>query len=148
MVPASALPRRRPVTRVGRRSPSGERGSATVELAVIFPVFLILLFTGVQAALWYHARSLCLSAAQAGLRAGRVDGAGPAEGQAAAQSFLIRVADDSITDTQVSATATTSTLRVEVRGTAPKVIPIPGLSFTVTQSAEGGRDRFTTPDQP
>ena len=135
--------------RRGRRRPwAADRGSLTVELAIIFPVFLVLLFIGVQAALWYHARSLCLSAAQAGLRAGRVQGAGPAEGQAAAQSFLIRVADDSVTNTEVTASATAATLRVQVRGTAPKVIPLPGLSFTVSQSATGGRDRFTTPESP
>lgn len=142
----SATQRR--VHRTRRWRLGAERGSATVELAVIFPVFLILLFIGVQAALWYHARSLCLSAAQAGVRAGRVQGAGPDEGTTAARNFIIRTGGDSVSDTQVSASATVATLRVEVSATAPKVIPLPGLSFTVTQSAEGGRDRFTTPDSP
>ena len=37
---------------------------------MLFPAFLLLLFGGVQAAEWYHVRSLCLAAAD-GRMAGR-----------------------------------------------------------------------------
>src|SRR3954462_14682789 len=55
----------------GRRR-SGERGAASVELAVTFPVVLLLVMTLIQAALWFYARSIALGAAQEGAREGRV----------------------------------------------------------------------------
>ena len=45
-----------------------EAGSTTLELVVIFPVVLLLIFGIVQTAVWYHARTLAMLAAQDGLR--------------------------------------------------------------------------------
>ena len=46
----------------------GQVGSATLELVVIFPVVLLLIFGIVQAAVYYHGRTLAMLAAQDGLR--------------------------------------------------------------------------------
>jgi len=122
-----------------------DRGSATVEVAVLFPAFLVLLFAGVQGAEWYHARSVCLAAADAGVQAARSAGVGPAEGKAAAVAFLARVGGGSVSDVTVStAGSTTTVVRVRVTGTAPRVLPIPGLAMRITQSAEAPREVFTT----
>ncbi len=43
-----------------------------MELAVTFPVVLLLVMTLIQAALWFYARSVALGAAQEGAREGRV----------------------------------------------------------------------------
>ena len=57
----------------GRRSE--ERGAASVELAVTFPVVLLLVMTLIQAALWFYARSIALGAAPVALWAGQTDAA-------------------------------------------------------------------------
>jgi hypothetical protein len=117
-----------------------------VEIAVLFPAFLALVFTGVQAAEWYHARSLCLAAADAGVRAGRPAAAGPGQARAAALGFLARVGGSTVAGPAVStAGSTTRLVRVQVSATAPRVLPIPGLSLRVTQTAQAGKETFSVP---
>ena len=79
---------------VARRQLSGERGAASVELAVTFPVVLLLVMTLIQAALWFYARSVALGAAQEGAREGRVQPASTARAQSAAEGFLDQTAED------------------------------------------------------
>jgi Flp pilus assembly protein TadG len=143
--------RSRPATTRRRRSlapgvaHSGERGSVTVEHAILFPVLLVLLLSAVQAALWWHTRNVALAAAQAGVAAGRSAGATPDQAVPAATSF-IRRAGAGLTDITVTTGGTTATtIRVQVGVTAPRVLPIPGLTLHITQTAEAGRERFTTP---
>src|SRR3712207_8131812 len=64
---------------------TGERGAASLELAVVFPVVLLLVMTLIQAALWFYARSVALGAAQEGAREGRVQPASTARAQSAAE---------------------------------------------------------------
>ena len=113
---------------------------------MLVPAVLVLLFTGVQAAEWYHVRSLCLAAADAGVRAGRPPAAGLGEARAAAAGFLARVGGSTVADAAVSTAGSTPTLvRVQVSGTVPRVLPIPGLSLRVSQSAQAGKEKFSTP---
>lgn len=129
------------------RSLRGDRGSTTLELVIVFPVFLAIVFSAVQAAMWWHARNLCLSAAQTGLQAGRVSGGSPAAAQDSAHAFLTRTGGSAATDPQVRVVSTSGTLRVEVSATALRVFPIPGMDLHLTQVAEGPREVFTTPRQ-
>ena len=123
----------------------GDRGSATVELAVLFPVFLALVFGGVQAAEWYHVRSLCLAAADAGVQTGRRTGATDAEASAAAAAFLTRAGGGTADAPAVSTAGSSPALvRVEVSASVPRVLPLPGLKMRVTQSSRATREVFTT----
>ena len=120
-------------------------GSATLEIAIIGPVLLLLIFTIVQAALWFYARNLALAAAQEGVSAGRGYGSSASIGVTRARSFLDRTAQDSLQATTVSSTGSTATrIRIEVRGRSLSVLPgVPGIA--VTQSAQGPVERFTVP---
>lgn len=121
-----------------------ERGSETVETAVLIGLALVVMISVVQAALWWHTRSLCLHAASTGLQVARSWGADPGAGEQAAGSFLARAPSAATSPaTTVETTATEVTVRVSA--TAPQVLPIPGLHFRVTQSANAARERFTTP---
>ena len=131
------------------RRESADRGSATVELAVVFPAFLLLLFTGVQAAEWYQARNLCLAAARQGVQVARTTTGTTADGRAAARAFLARAGGSAVSDPQVSSAGSTPTLvRIQVSATAPTVLPIPGLHLRVSQVSESGKERFITGSQP
>lgn len=119
----------------------------TVEVAVLFPAFLLLVFGGVQAAVWYHARSLCLAAADAGARAARPTTATPAAGRTAAEAFLGH-ASGGLSDVTVSTSGSTPAMvRVQVSGTVPRVLPIPGLTLRVSQSAAMPREVWTVDGQ-
>jgi Flp pilus assembly protein TadG len=127
----------------------GERGAATVELAVLFPVFLLLIFGGVQAAEWYYVRSLCLAAAQAGVHTGHARGATDADARQAAADYLTRTGASTAANAAVSTAGSTPTaVRVEVSADVPRVIPLPGLSIRVTQSARVPREIFSTGTAP
>jgi len=127
-----------------------DRGSATVELAVLFPAFLALLFTGVQAAEWYQARNLCLAAARHGVQVARTTTGTAAQGRDAAQAFLTRASGaGAVSDPEVSSDGSTPTrVRIQVNATSPRVLPIPGLHLRVSQASEAGKERYTTDSQP
>lgn len=123
-------------------------GSVSLEIAILGPALLLLIFSIVQAGLWFHSRSLALAAAQEGVNAARAYQADPATGTSRARLFLTEHAGDSLTATRITSTGTTPTqIRIQVRGRALSVLPgIPGL--TVNQAAEGPVEQFTTASRP
>ena len=127
---------------VVRRRMSGERGAASVELAVTFPVVLLLVMTLIQAALWFHARSIALGAAQEGAREGRVQPASTARAGTAAEDFLEQTASDLLTGRTVTVAGSPTSIEVTVTGTSLSLFP--GLSgWSITQSAIGPVERPT-----
>lgn len=127
------------------RDRGSDRGSATLEIAILGPALLALIFVLIQAGLWFYARSLALAAAQEGVTAARAYTAGPTAGTTRVQAFLAEQAGDSLLGSSVSTTGTTATtVQVTVTGRALSVLPgIPG--FAVSQSAHAERERFTVP---
>ena len=124
--------------------PGRDRGSATLEVSILAPVLLLVVFTIIQVGLWSYARSLALGAAQEGVAAGRAYQASAEAGRARAQAFLDATAGDSLVGSVVTTSATAGSLRVEVTGRALSVLPgVPGLP--VRQRAEGPLERFTAP---
>ena len=122
-----------------------QAGSVTLEVAILGPALLLLIFTIVQASLWFYARSLAQSAAEEGVNAGRVYGAPATAGIARAQAFLDQHATDTLTDTSISTAGTTATqVSVQVTGHALSVLPGVG-GMTVTQTAVGPIERITPP---
>ena len=121
-----------------------DRGSATLEISILAPVLLLVVFTIIQVGLWSYARSLALGAAQEGVAAGRAYGAPTQAGRLRAVAFLASFAGDSLVDGTVTSTVDVANVRVEVRGRALSVLPgVPGLP--VRQHAQGPRERFTAP---
>ena len=111
---------------------------------MLFPAFLVLVFGGVQAAEWYHVRSLCLAAADAGVQAGRTTGATDADARQAAAGFFTRAGGGTADASAVSTAGSSPALvRVEVSASVPRVLPLPGLSMRVTQAAQSAREVFT-----
>ncbi|WP_299956511.1 TadE/TadG family type IV pilus assembly protein [uncultured Modestobacter sp.] len=125
-----------------QRRLSSERGAASVELAVTFPVVLLLVMTLIQASLWFYARSVALGAAQEGAREGRVQPASTARAQSAAEGFLDQTAQDLLTGRNVTVSGSPSSIEVTVTGTSLSLFP--GLSgWSVTQTAVGPVERPT-----
>lgn len=125
-----------------------ERGSSSVEFAILFPIIVALLFAGPQLALWYFAREAADAAAHAGARAASVSGAAGGAGQAAADQYLARLGTGAITRYSVAEQDTPTTVTVHVSAEVPNVIPLPGFSPTVDVTVSRGKERFTTPDSP
>ncbi|MFI6331512.1 TadE family protein [Micromonospora chersina] len=129
----------------GRLAAGGpERGANPVELAVVMPAILVLLFASIQLAVWFVARSTALNAAQTGVNAQRALQAPPDAGRDRATTFL-RAAGDWLVDWQSpgpTCTATATEVTCTVSGRSLSVIP--GVRFAVSQSAHGPVERWTT----
>src|SRR3954468_22974898 len=97
-----------PVARAGMATPRGksDRGSSSVEFAILFPIIVALLFAGPQLAMWYFAREAADAAAHAGARAASVNGAAEGAGREAADQYLVRLGTGSITRYSVAEQAT------------------------------------------
>lgn len=137
------------VTATRRRLVGGdrERGANPVELAVMMPLILVLLFASIQIAAVFLARSTALNAAQSGVNAQRTYQAGGGAGVNSATGFLNAaggwlvgwetpgptcvVIND---DTEVTCTVSGRSLSV-----------VPGVDFAVQQTAHGTVERVTTP---
>ncbi|TVZ84784.1 TadE family protein [Streptomyces sp. BK340] len=123
-----------------------DRGDASIQMAIIFPVVLLATIAVIQASMWYFARQIALTAAREGATAARAYQAGPGDGAARARSVLERTAGDSLRGYSVSVSSDGQRVRVEVSGTAMSMIP--GLSgLQVTQSASGPVERWTVPGE-
>ncbi|MEU5903715.1 TadE family protein [Micromonospora sp. NPDC047527] len=144
----AAFPRwRRTVDTVRRRLAAGdrERGANPVELAVMMPLILLLLFASIQVAAVFLARSTALNAAQSGVNAERLYDASDGAGAASATRFLTANGGWLVgwNRTGPSCVATEVDVTCTVRGRSLSVVP--GVDFAVQQTAHGTVERVTTP---
>ena len=119
-------------------------------MVIILPALLLLIFLGIQFALWFHASHEALAAAQEGARAARVANAtNPATARAAEQAgedtanrFLSGVAPTLLSNTSVRATISGGydRVRVEVKGDGITIVP--GFTVKISEHSEGPVERF------
>ncbi|MEV0006052.1 TadE family protein [Micromonospora sp. NPDC050980] len=121
-----------------------ERGANPVELAVMMPAILVLLFGSIQVAVWFVARSTALNAAQSGVNAQRSFDAAPGAGRDQAITFLRRSGDWLVGWDRAGPTCvrTATEVTCTVRGRSLSVVP--GVDFEVVQTAHGPTERWTT----
>jgi Flp pilus assembly protein TadG len=118
----------------------GDRGGAAVELAIIWPALLVLIFGAVQAATYFTARTVALTAAQTAVTVERAYDAETGDGRAAAEVFLDG-AGDWLSGVQVSEPRYTADgVSYTVTGNALSLVP--GTSWRISQTAHGTLERF------
>jgi len=107
-----------------------------VEHIIVYPMLLLLIFAAVQSGVWWHARNMALSAAESGVREGRVAGSAQV-GVDAAQDYLDQIANDTFTDVDVSSAGSgPDEVQVTVTGTVPSLF-MGLIDLQVSQSASG-----------
>jgi len=127
----------------GQRWGAGDRGSASLELVVVFPVLLLLMFGGIQGALYYYGRSIALAAAQEGSRSAAAQNGSLGAGNAAAITFITRAGGtDVLQGSQVSSSRSATDATVTVHGSSLSILPFWG-GPTITQSASAPLERLT-----
>lgn len=118
----------------------GERGGVqSTEFVLIAPALILVIFGGMQVAVWYHAKDVVLSAAQTAADVERV--AGRSGGGAAAAAAVAE--RGGVDDVSVGVDRGAQLVTVTVRGRADMFIDLP-LS-TITQTVTVPRERVTTP---
>jgi hypothetical protein len=121
-----------------------ERGANPVELAVVMPAILVLLFASIQAAAWFVARATALNAAQSAVNAQRVHQAPPGAGEARAHAFLTAAGDWLVGWRDPGPGCVTGDTEVTCTVTGDSLSVIPGVRFPVRQTAHGTVERWTT----
>ena len=128
-------------SRSSRRA--GERGSVSIEQVLLLSVLFGVMFLGMQAALFYHARTVAIAAAEEGARAAGARGGTVGAGTKAAADFVATAGGDGVLKAaSATGSRTPTTATVTVTGQAMSVIP--GWTLTITQSATMPVERLTT----
>jgi Flp pilus assembly protein TadG len=134
--PRLTLSRR--ISVAGRR----ERGSASIQMVMLAPALFSVMFLGMQGALFYHARTVAIAAAQEGARTAGAENGSEGGGILDAYSFVAAAGGEGvILGAQISGARTATTATVTVTGHCMSVIP--GWSPAITQTASVPVERIT-----
>ena len=127
---------------IGRTAIRRERGSSSIQMVILMPALFSIMFLGMQGALYYHARTVAIAAAQEGARAAGGQNGTAADGISAASSFVSDAGGkDVLPGAHVTGGRSATTATVTVTGTSLSVIP--GWSPAVSQSASVPVERIT-----
>ena len=137
--------------RAGRRS---ERGASSLELAILAPTIMALIFVSIQTALWLYGRSVALNAAQEGvsrLRMVQPTQYSPAIGEkvrADIEAYAQQLGGNSLGDANVDSPAYNDPEgQVSFTVTGETISLVPGLTLTVSRTATGPIEQFEADDE-
>jgi Flp pilus assembly protein TadG len=126
----------------GRTAAGRERGSSSIQMVILMPALFSIMFLGMQGALYYHARTVAIAAAQEGARAAGSQNGTAGDGISAASSFVSDAGGkDVLPGAHMTGSRSATTATVTVTGTSLSVIP--GWSLAVSQSASVPVERIT-----
>jgi Flp pilus assembly protein TadG len=125
-----------------RHALHGERGALAVELAVVFPVLLLLVWIGFQLAFVFLANRVALAAAEEGARRARSYAGSAAAGDARAHRFLAQLDSNVLLQPRVRAYRTSERAGVVVEGQTQQLVPGLGMVLHVRRAVEGPVERF------
>ena len=119
-----------------------ERGSSSIQMVMLMPALFSIMFLGMQGALYYHARTVAIAAAQEGARAAGSQNGTAAGGISAASSFVSDAGGrDVLPGAHMTGGRSATIATITVTGTSLSVIP--GWSPAVSQSASVPVERIT-----
>ena len=135
MEDAGALGHAPSISPTGRSRTRDEAGFSALEMAILFPVTLFIVFGIVQFGIWYHANDVARAAAQEAVRSASAYQATNNDGTAAANQVLDQDAKGLIIHTSVSVSRGGSVATVTVTGDALQVLPFISLPVKVKATA-------------
>ena len=124
--------------RRAQRGATSDRGEATAQLVILTPILILLVFLGIQAAIYFHAANVAAAAASQGAAAGSRRGSGIAEANAAARDTLSDLGDSG--DAQTVAEQDAAFVRVTVQVDVPRILPF--FPESVSRTAIEPNERF------
>jgi Flp pilus assembly protein TadG len=120
-----------------------ERGSASLELALVAPALMLLVLGVLQFGLWYHAQNVVETAAMEGARVAAAEDGSAGAGKTRALEVLEDGLGQAASDQGATASIDQGSASVHVTAQMPGLLPIPGLrSFALSSEATVFRERF------
>jgi Flp pilus assembly protein TadG len=124
------------MTRLGR----GERGAATVEVVLLFPAMILMVWIALGAGMYHWGRTAALNAAQTGAAAAAPGDGTLADCEQAARDMAATVGD-ALSSLRISCTLTATTATATVSGSVLSLVP--GWTPSLTQTATVPVERLT-----
>lgn len=131
---------------------SRERGASAVELAIVAPIFLALIFFTLQVGLFAYGRTVAVQAAREGVSQLRL-AQDPSEYSAvrvtveqSVARYATSVGRETLLDPEVTSAYDAAEGRVEVTVSGRVISLVPGLDLQATAGASGTVERFEDPD--
>ena len=112
-----------------------DAGFSALEMAILFPLTLFIIFGIIQFGIWYHANDVARAAAQEAVRSASAYHATQSDGTQAANLVLSQNAKGLIINTRVACSRGTAVATATVTGHALQVVPFIPLSVKATASA-------------
>ena len=123
-----------------RPSPSArpDRGEATTQMVILTPILILLVFLGVQSAIYFHAANVATAAASQGAATGAPAGAVASSVVAAAQRTVTELGGHTAHQPSVALSDRFVVVSVEV--SVPRIVPF--FPSSVTRTMLEPRERF------
>jgi len=134
--------------RLRLRRPASERGSSSLELALLAPGLLLLTLLIVQTAFWFHARQVAQAAVEQGARATRAYQGTEDRGRRVTTDYFGRLGGPKVTEAPPNVNASRGATNVTVTLTTTSVKVIPFWSWPVVVRAGGPIEQFQPPAGP
>ena len=115
-----------------------DRGEATTQLVVLTPLLILLVFLGIQTAIYFHAANVAAAAASQGAAAGAPIGASPNDAAAVAGQTIADLQGDAVGAPVVSSGGGFVEVTVEIA--VPRIVPF--FPASVRRSAIEPIERF------
>lgn len=131
-----------------RRGAPGDRGVTSLEMAILYPVLLLMILGMFQVSLYWHAANSAEVAAERGVDVGKVEFEG---GEAAAEQAAVEAARQLLdastqrNDPVITAEIAGDIITVSVETNAPRLVG-PG-QWRVRSEAQGRLERFVPADE-
>jgi len=117
-----------------------ERGSTSIQMTVLMPLLFLIVFTALQAGLYFYGRAAALSAATMGARAAAAETGTAHDCEVAASAFIAGIGDV-LGSPRVTCVRTATTATATVAGATLSIVP--GLSLQAEQTAIAPAERVT-----
>lgn len=121
---------------------ASERGSMSLEYAILFPAVILIIFVVIQGALYFYARDVARHAAESAAHAASALDAGPGAGEAAASAVFAQTGG-SLIGPSVAVVSDGDYVTATVTGSAPTVVAL--FDLGVTQSARSPIEDWVAP---
>ena len=121
-----------------RQTGSHDRGEVSAQIVILTPLLILLVFLGVQSAIYFHAANVASAAASQGAAAGSPAGAGAGEAMAAATQALSDLGATG--GAAPSVTAGADFVRVTIEVTVAHIVPF--FPDSVQRTAVEPKERF------
>ncbi len=122
---------------------SDQRGSASLELAIVAPALMLLVIGLLQFGLWYHAQNVVQAAALEGARVAAAEEGTAGAGKSRALEIVQDGLGGAVDDRGATASVDRDAAHVQVTAELAGLLPIPGLSsFSLSSEATVFRERF------